>query len=116
MKQGRRENKQVTLDRDKLVIEGELYTSNREETRHTPVRQQPLRGYRDHLVVNNTRPYKCKVTTPVERNDIKNYSPQECHGELTLRQENEKRETNVFNKNKTVTNIVNTKNVYIITD
>ena len=75
MKQGRRENKQVTLDRDKLFIEGELYTSNREETRHTPVRQQPLHGYRDHLVVNNTRPFKRKVTTPVERNDIKNYSP-----------------------------------------
>ena len=83
-----------------------------------PVRQQPLQGYLDHLVTSssNTRPYKRKAITPVERNETKNYRPYEGHGELTLRQENEKRETNVFNKNKTVTNIVNTKNVYIITD
>ena len=77
MKQARRENKQVTLVRDKLFIEGELYTGNQEETIHTPVRQQPLQDYRDHLVTtsNNTRPYRRKATTPVERNEIKNYRP-----------------------------------------
>jgi hypothetical protein len=79
-----------------------------------PVRQQPLQGYLDHLVTSssNTRPYKRKAITPVERNETKNYRPYEGHGELTLRQENEKRETNVFNKNKTVTNIVNRTTVY----
>ena len=118
MKQAGRENKQVTLVRDKRFIDGELCQGNQEETRHKPVRQQPLQGYRDRLVTSssNTRPYKRKAITPVERNETKNYRPYEGHGELTLRQENEKRETKVFNKNETVTNIVNTKNVYIITD
>lgn len=76
MKQARRENKQVTLVRDKLVIEGELYTGNQKKTIHTPVRQQRLQGYRDHLVTpsnNNTQPYRRKATTPVERNETKNY-------------------------------------------
>ena len=74
MKQARRENKQVTLVRDKLFIEGELHTGNQEETIHTLVRQQPLQGYRDHLVTpsNNTQPYRRKATTPVERNETKN--------------------------------------------
>jgi len=77
MKQARRENKQVTLVRDKLFIEGELYTGNQEETRHIPVGQQPLQGYHDHIVTpsNNTRSYKSKATTPVERNETKNYRP-----------------------------------------
>jgi hypothetical protein len=69
-KQARRENKQVTLVREKLFIEGELYTGNQEETIHTPFRQQPLQGYRGHLMTpsNNTQPYRRKATTPVEQN------------------------------------------------
>ena len=80
MKQARRDNKQVTLVRDKLFIEGELYTGNQEETRHTPIRQQPLQGYRDHLVTSssNTRPYNLATPgrKPAKRSRVGSSPPQ----------------------------------------